>query len=98
MERDEEICLIEDEFDLCQEDAEEVWLYISQECIADADARRSESFEQDLRRSIEAFEQDTGRRREAFAVREAELRHERISVMAQNVKVCRGRMPFVCQY
>jgi hypothetical protein len=109
MERDEEICLIEDEFDLCQEDAEEVWLYISQECIADADARGSESFEQDLRRSIEAFEQDTrrrreafeqdtGRRREAFAVREAELRHERISVMAQNVKVCRGRMPFVCQY
>jgi hypothetical protein len=30
MERDEEICLIEDEFDLCQEDAEEVWLYVSQ--------------------------------------------------------------------
>jgi hypothetical protein len=87
MERDEEICLIELEFDLSQEDAEEVWLYISQECFAVADARRSEAFEQDMRR-----------RREAFAAREAELRHERISVMAQNVKVCRGRMHFVCQY
>lgn len=87
MERDEVIFQLEDDFDLSQEDAEEVWLYVSQESFADSDAKRSE-----------AFEQDTRRRREAFAAREAELRHERISVMAQNVKVCRGRMLFVCQY
>ena len=87
---------LEDDFDLSQEDAEEVWLYVSQERFADSDAKRSEAFEQDMIRRREAFEQDTRRRREAFAAREAELRHERISVMAQNVKVCRGRMLFVC--
>jgi hypothetical protein len=87
LDRDEEILGIEDDFDLRQKEAEEVWLYVSQERIADADGRRSDDFEWSMRLL-----------REAFNDREAKLRHERYSVIAKNLKVCTSRLPFMCQY